>query len=249
MVRGERAEGSPDESSPWFERDVTRRVFLGGVAAAAAVPVACRTPESEENAMATSTMPGPLVEFPLPTTSGVVLETALERRRSVREFAADTLTEAVIGQLLWAAQGITGEPVGRTAPSAGALYPIELFALTPGRSLHYVADGHRGEVLTESDLRPALMAASGGQEAVGNAPLVVVIVGVPERTAVKYGDRAPRYVDLEAGHAAQNLLLQAVALDLGGVPIGSFDDDEVGVVLALPDGHEPRYVLPVGHPR
>jgi SagB-type dehydrogenase family enzyme len=93
------------------------------------------------------------------------------------------------------------------------------------------------------------MAAALDQESVGQAPLIVAVVAVPVRTAAKYGDRTERYVDLEAGHAAQNVLLQAVALDLVAVPIGAFDDDAVAEALTLPHGHEPRYLLPVGRPR
>ena len=92
------------------------------------------------------------------------------------------------------------------------------------------------------------MAAALDQGPVGEAPLVIAVVAVPTRTA-RYANRARRYVDLEAGHAAQNALLQAVAMDLVAVPIGAFDDDAVAQVLALPDGHEPRYMLPIGHPR
>lgn len=237
--------------APAGRRCVTRRTFLAGVTATAiALPLSsCQGSRTEENAVTTTTPAGSVVPFPPPVTSSVALETAFERRRSVREFAPTALSEAQIGQLLWAAQGVTAAWGGRTSPSAGALYPLELHAATPGGTLHYLPDRHRAEVVTEADLRPDLMAASGGQEAVGAAPLVVAVVGVPARTETKYGDRAARYVDLEAGHAAQNLLLQAVALDLGAVPIGAFADDEVARVLALPDGHRPLYLVPVGHPR
>lgn len=242
--------GSMGRTDRWLARPMTRRVFVGGLAAAVAVPaVACRGPEATKNDLTTSTMPISLIDFPAPTTSTVALERTFERRRSVREFASRSLDEAEIGQLLWAAQGLTSDRDGRTAPSAGALYPLELHALTPERVVHYVPRGHRGEVIADRDRRPRLMAAAYDQEAVGNAPLVIVIVGVPARTATKYGDRADRYVNLEAGHAAQNLLLQAVALGLGAVPIGGFDDQEVAEVLALPDGHNPRYLVPIGQPR
>lgn len=199
--------------------------------------------------MTTSMSPRSPVHFPPPTESSVPVEAALERRRSVREFASERLTHAEVGQLFWAAQGITADWGGRTAPSAGALYPLELHAATPSRVLRYLPDGHRAEVTTERDLRPDLMAAALDQDAVGHAPLVVAVVAVPARTAATYGDRARRYVDLEAGHAAQNLLLQAVALDLVAVPIGAFDDEAVARLLALPNDQEPRYLLPVGHPR
>jgi SagB-type dehydrogenase family enzyme len=100
----------------------------------------------------------------------------------------------------------------------------------------------------EADVRAELMAAAGGQEAIAQAPLVVAVVAVPARTAARYGERTERYVDLEAGHTAQNMLLQAVALGLVAVPVGAFDDDAVTDTLALPPGHEPRYLLAVGHP-
>ncbi|HET6954800.1 MAG TPA: SagB/ThcOx family dehydrogenase [Acidimicrobiales bacterium] len=198
--------------------------------------------------MTASPSPPAHVDYPGPTESAIPLEVALSHRRSVREFAARPLTDAEIGQLLWAAQGVTADWGGRTAPSAGALYPLEVHGVTSRRALHYVPEDHRAEVTTERDLRPALMAAALDQESIGQAPFVIAVVAVPSRTA-RYGDRARRYVDLEAGHAAQNVLLQAVAMNLVAVPIGAFDDDAVARVLALPDGHEPRYLLPVGHPR
>jgi SagB-type dehydrogenase family enzyme len=103
-------------------------------------------------------------------------------------------------------------------------------------------------VHAEGDAQPGLYAAALRQEAVREAPVVIVIAAVYARTAQKYGEaRGPRYVHLEAGHAAQNVLLQAVALDLGAVPIGAFGDDAVQRVLALPADHAPLYLIPVGH--
>ena len=191
----------------------------------------------------------PSSELPPPAESGVSIEVAFRRRRSVREFAEEPLTPTEIGQLLWAAQGVTADWGGRTAPSAGALYPLELYDITPSGTDRYVPDGHRTEPIDDRDLRASLMAAARGQEAIGRAPLIVAIIVVPERTATTYGERAGRYVDLEAGHAAQNLLLQAAAIDLEAVPIGAFDDDAVAETLQLPPGWEPRYLLPVGRPR
>ena len=188
----------------------------------------------------------PMIDLPEPSDSSVSLETALRLRRSVREFDAEPLSRAEIGQLLWAAQGVTADWGGRTAPSAGALYPLELHAVTPTGALHYLPDGHRVEITSERDLRLDLRAAALDQDAVERAPFVAVVVVVPERTAATYGERAGRYVDLEAGHAAQGLLLQTAAMDLVAVPIGAFDDDAVATVLALPRGHEPRYLVPVG---
>lgn len=186
--------------------------------------------------------------LPAPRTTGSTsLEEALARRRSVRAFSSEPLSQADIGQLLWAAQGITAERGRRTAPSAGALYPLELYAVTPDGLWHYLPEAHALVLLSDADLRVELKGAALDQEAVGAAPLVVVVAGVVERTEAKYGpSRAPRYVFLEAGHAAQNVLLQAVALDLGAVPIGAFVDREVARVLGLPADHAPLYLLPVG---
>jgi SagB-type dehydrogenase family enzyme len=178
------------------------------------------------------------------------LEQAFLRRRSIREFTAQPLTAAELSQLCWAAQGITDSSGLRTAPSAGALYPLELYVATRAGLDHYEPNGHRLLRLSEADLRPALSRAAFGQAAVADAPAVFVIAAVAARTAAKYGAaRAERYVQLEAGHAAQTLLLEAVAQGLGGVPVGAFDDAAVGGALQLPRGVAPLYLMPVGHPR
>lgn len=189
--------------------------------------------------------------LPAPGTNGPVsLEQALLRRRSVREYGTEALTDAELSQLLWAAQGITDPSGLRTAPSAGALYPLELYVATRAGLQHYEPRGHRLVTSSEEDLRPALARAAHGQAAVADAPAVFVITAVPARTAGKYGEeRGARYVQLEAGHAAENLLLQAVALGLGGVPVGAFDDAQVLRTLGSPRGVVPLYLIPVGHPR
>jgi len=189
------------------------------------------------------------LSLPSPTAVGPMsLEEALAGRRSVRELASRPLSWAQIGQLLWAAQGVTDAEGRRTAPSAGATYPLDLYAVTPEATWRYLPEEHALTRVQERDLRPVLRAAALDQEAVGTAPLVVVIVAVPARTAVRYGEeRAIRYVQLEAGHAAQNLLLEAVALGLAAVPVGAFDDAQLGSALALPPDHMPLYLLPVGY--
>ena len=177
------------------------------------------------------------------------LEEAIARRRSVRDFSDTPLTDAEHGQLLWATQGITHRSMGlRAAPSAGALYPLEVYLVTRGGVFHYEPRGHQLRQSAANDVRKALFDAAMRQEAVRDAPAVVVLAGVYERTAKKYGARAERYVHMEAGHAAQNLLLQAVSLGLAAVPIGAFDDDGVRTALGLPPAHRPLYLLPVGHP-
>lgn len=180
---------------------------------------------------------------------GPTLEELLAERRSHRAFTNAPLTPAEVGQLAWAAQGVTDEAGYRTAPSAGALYPLELYVGTPAGVYRYDPHDHRLVLHVEGDPRPALQRASLGQEAIGLAPAVFIIAAVYERTEVKYGARTTRYVHMEAGHAAQNILLQAVALDLGAVPIGAFDDDRLAAALSLPNDEKPLYLIPVGHPQ
>jgi SagB-type dehydrogenase family enzyme len=190
------------------------------------------------------------INLPAPTLKGEMsLEETLALRHSVRSFTAESLTLAEIGQLLWAAQGITRDWGGRTAPSAGALYPLEVYVATADGLYHYVPQGHKVRVESTADLRQALWSAGLKQEAIRQSPAVFVIAAVYARTEGKYSARAERYVKLEAGHAAQNLLLQAVALRLGGVPIGAFHDDQVQAALSLPADHAPLYLIPVGHPQ
>lgn len=177
------------------------------------------------------------------------LEEVLQRRRSVREFAPKRLADETLGQLFWAAQGVTDRRGHRTAPSAGALYPLELYAVTERGVFHYQPKSHCAETVLPGDLRPALQRAALSQGAVGAAAAVFVVGAVYERTSVRYRARTERYVALEAGHAAQNLLLQATALELGTVPIGAFDDARVADVLDLPKSVRPLYLIAVGPPR
>lgn len=192
-----------------------------------------------------------VLPLPSPVLAGQTsLEEALARRRSVREFRDTPLTAPELGQLLWSAQGVTHDQGLRTAPSAGALYPLELYVATAEGVFRYDPQGHRLLVLGQADARTALYRAALSQDAVRQAPAVFVVTAVYERTAKKYGaERSPRYVHLEAGHAAQNLLLQAVVLGLAAVPIGAFDDQGIQEALGIPADHEPLYVIPVGHPR
>ena len=134
-----------------------------------------------------------------------------------------------------------------TAPSAGALYPLETYVALEQGVYHYDPRRHELKRVIEGDMRGKLQNAAWGQRAVGSAPAVFVFAAVHERTSVKYGKRATRYVDMEAGHACQNLLLQAVALGLGGVPVGAFRDDAVANVLKLDSNAAPLYLVPVGY--
>ncbi|MFL7810001.1 MAG: SagB/ThcOx family dehydrogenase [Anaerolineae bacterium] len=187
--------------------------------------------------------------LPPPRTTGEVsLEETLARRRSVRSYTNQALTWEEIGQLLWAAQGVTRDWGARTAPSAGALYPLETYVVTRDGLYHYLPDGHQVVHSPALGLHQALWEAGLQQDCIREAPAVFLITAVYARTAAKYGARAERYVHMEAGHAAENLLLQAVALDLGGVVVGAFDDDRVQGALGLPKDHAPLYLIPVGHP-
>ena len=192
-----------------------------------------------------------IVRLPPPEQKGKMsLEEALARRRSVREFTREALTERELSQLLWAAQGMTHAEGLRTAPSAGALYPLELYVASADGFYRYEARPHQLIRLSDRDLRAAMRRAALDQEVISQAPAVFVIAAVYERKSRKYGAaRTPRYVHMEVGHAAQNLLLEAVALGLGGVPIGAFEDEALQKGLALPADHRPLYLIPVGHPR
>ena len=188
------------------------------------------------------------ITLPPPVHKGLVsLEETLCRRRSVREFADKPVTEKQIGQLLWAAQGITDAQGLRTAPSAGALYALEIYVATANGFYRYIPESHRMERQSVEDLRQALYRAASEQESVLGAAAVIVIAAIYGRLAEKYGkERSTRYAHLEAGHAAQNLLLQATALGLASVPIGAFRDDQVQATLSLPLEHAPLYLIPVG---
>jgi SagB-type dehydrogenase family enzyme len=190
------------------------------------------------------------VLLPAPKRTGVrAIEEVLVRRRSIREFGPGVLSQAQIGQLLWAAQGLADQRGHRTAPSAGGLYPLEIYVATRDGVAHYVPRGHRLEPVSSKDVRGELCRASRSQGAIQQAPAVFVITAEPARTRKKYGARTARYVHMEAGHAAQNLLLQATALGLGGVPMGAFRDRDLQRALGCPMSHEPLYVIPIGRPR
>ncbi|MEW6033865.1 MAG: SagB/ThcOx family dehydrogenase [Chloroflexota bacterium] len=180
------------------------------------------------------------------------LEAALFERRSVREYAKLPLKLGEVSQLLWAAQGITAEWGGRTAPSAGALYPLEVYlvvgdveALAPG-VYRYRPEGHELVRVKDGDLRGKLAEAALGQAWVGGGAVDIVIAAAYERTTKKYGERGVRYVHIEVGHAAQNICLQATALGLGAVTVGAFSDERVKGVLAMPENEAPLYIIPVG---
>jgi SagB-type dehydrogenase family enzyme len=194
------------------------------------------------------------VKLPWPIIPPTSVRDALARRRSVRSYAPGALTHAELSLLLWAAQGVTSAEGLRTAPSAGALYPLELYvhaARVHGVAQgihHYQAAAHALQLVAADAPTGALVDAAGGHRAVADASAVVAITAVLARTAAKYGPRADRYVVFECGAAAQNLVLAAVAVGLGSVVIGAFDDRTLAHALALPPGTAPLVLVPIGRP-
>ena len=189
-----------------------------------------------------------VINLPKPNKdSATSLEQAITKRRSRRKFILKALTHEQIGQLCWAAQGQEAHSRYRTAPSAGATYPLELLVIICEGLFRYLPAKHSLERLTDQDLRAELVSTARGQKFIENAPLTLVFTAQFSRTTGHYGQRGVRYVYMEAGHAAQNVHLQAEALGLGSVAVGAFDDISVSKVLSLPDYLEPLYMVIVGH--
>jgi SagB-type dehydrogenase family enzyme len=194
------------------------------------------------------------IALPAPAVTGKhSLEALLQQRRSVREYPDVALSQAQVGQLLWAAQGITHAGGYRTAPSAGALYPLELYVVVghvhglANGIYHYQPKGHYLVKTADGDVREALSEAALSQSSVEQAAAVIVFSAVTSRTEKKYGKRAVRYVHIEVGHAAENLFLQAESLGLATVIVGAFDDHAVARVLHTPAEQEPLLLMPIGH--
>jgi SagB-type dehydrogenase family enzyme len=193
---------------------------------------------------------GGVIILPAPEKRGSLsLEEALYKRESVRSFSPEPLTVKEISQILWAAQGTTRHWGGRTSPSAGALYPLEIYMALREGLYKYVPNQHQMLQVANRNFMASLSDAALGQGCVREAPAVVIITAVYERIERKYGSRGERYVKIEVGHAAQNILLQAVSLGLSAVPVGAFHDEKVRRILSLPDDHKPLYLIPVGHGR
>jgi SagB-type dehydrogenase family enzyme len=202
-------------------------------------------------------MPAPsaqeVIHLPEPTYDGSVsVEHALRNRRSVRHFKNKPLTLSEISQLLWAAQGFTTDRGFRTAPSAGALFPLEVYVAAgnvtdlPAGIYKYNYRDHTLAQSVRSDKRNELSQAALNQRSIARAPAVLLVCAVYERVTRTYGERGHRYVFMEIGHAAQNVCLQAVALGLGTVVIGAFRDNEVKLIANLAADEEPTYFIPVG---
>ena len=192
---------------------------------------------------------------PARTTGSVAVEVALQQRRSVRRFAPQALGLGELAQLLWAGQGLTDATGHRSAPSAGALYPLELQAVVgqvgglAAGVYRYLPGEHALLRIVSEDLRPRVAAATHGQAWLAEAPLVLAITGEPARSASRYAERAERYLQIEAGAVAQNVYLQCAARGWATVLVGAFDDLALAAALGLPTGRVVLALMPVGRPR
>jgi SagB-type dehydrogenase family enzyme len=240
--RGQSVQRNPHElrrTTRWTRREIIRLLGIGVAMPRAAFAGAPSVAE---------------IKLPKPKSEGrLSVEKALAARRSVREYRSGQLALADVAQILWAAQGITHGSGLRTAPSAGALYPLEVYLVAGDvaglRSGVYRYDprAHRLLASAEGDKRAALSRAALAQDFIAEAAAVLVFCGVYERTNGKYGERGVRYVHMEAGHAAQNVYLQAVSLGLATVVVGAFEDARVRRVVGASGGEAPLYVMPIGN--
>lgn len=249
-------------SKQWPARRLSRRRLVTGAASlgmglAVLSLVGCEEKKEVAIVSPTPSPPG-AISLPDPHLKGELpLEEAVLKRRSRREFEHSPLTLEQVSQTLWAAQGITEEGGLRAAPSAGALYPLDIYLVTGREAVeglaegvyHYLPQGHSLELVLEGDVRQSLARYSVEQMFIAEAPVSLVITGEYERTTQKYGDRGVRYVHMEAGHLAENVYLQVAALGLGTVTVGAFEDTRISRLLDLPSGYEPLYVMPIGHPK
>lgn len=200
---------------------------------------------------------GGFIQLPKPSFDGVVsVERAIKERRTVRAFRHDSLGMAQLSQLLWAAQGITDERRGfRAAPSGGALYPLDVYAVVGEGGVEGLGAGiyryyparHSLELTGQEDRRKDVASAALSQMWIATAPVVFVITAEYERITRKYGERGVRYAHIEVGHVGQNIFLQAGAVGLGAGIVGAFHDASVAEAIGAPKKHEPLIIIPVGY--
>lgn len=191
------------------------------------------------------------IKLPEPEYIGKVsLEECLSKRRSVRKFQDFELTEKQISQLLWSAYGVTDKKnFFKTTPSAGATYPLEIYYVSGKGVFHYLPEEHSVVQILQGDFRGKLAEACLNQDFIKEAGISIVICAVYDRTVLYYGERGYRYVYMEAGHCAQNICLQAIAVGLSSVCVGAFYDQQVKKILAIKGDEEPIYIVVVGKER
>ncbi len=197
---------------------------------------------------------GQFMQLPEPKRDGErSLEAAIQARRSRRVFEDKAITKEQLGQVLWCTQGMTDERGLRAVPSAGATFPLEVYAVVgkvegmePGL-YRYMWELHALEVVKKGELRKQLAQAALSQQFIASAPATIVIAADYQRTAARYGGRAQRYVYMEVGHAGQNIYLQCETLGLCTCAVGAFEDRQVKEVLGIAE--EPLYIMPFGYCR
>ncbi len=225
-------------------------VLLGVVIAYLVWPEPQQT--TSRTIISTVSLPDPIIK------GNMSVEQAMYNRRSVRHYTNESLTLQDVSQIMWAAQGITNQTTKfRTVPSGGHTYPLEVYivvgkggvtGLNEG-TYHYNPFNHSLEKISENDLRSDLSQAANGQAWVKEAPVDIVITGDYNKMVAKYKDEtlSARFVDIEAGHAGQNIYLEAESRNLATVALGSFKDDQVHKIIGLPDNENTIYIFPVGH--
>ena len=193
-----------------------------------------------------------IIKLPAPLyQSSLSVEEAIYLRQSTRDYKNEPLTLEEVSQLLWSAQG-ENKSGSRTAPSAGALYPIEIYLVVKNVKdlangvYHYLPNSHSLEIYLNDDIVEKLTVAALDQEMIAEAAINIIISGIFERTAVKYGERAEQYVYQESGHVSQNIYLQCESLGLGTVSVGGFDQKAVDQLLGFAEGQMTLYIMPVG---
>jgi SagB-type dehydrogenase family enzyme len=197
-----------------------------------------------------------MVKLPPPSHKGAMsVEEALKVRRTVRQFAARGLDQKQVSQLLWGADGLSDPKGLRTAASAGATYPLEIYVVVGERGVadlpagvyRYLVKEHALEPGVKGDLRQAVAQASLHQAWMTHAPVLVVIAAEYRRCTARYGERGIMYTHQESGHVGTNVFLQAEAMGLGAGIVGAFEDKGLGGALQLPKEHVPLLVMPVGY--
>jgi len=224
---------------------------------------ACGQGSNPSNIEKTNFDSSDVIYLPTPQLDGSVsVEKALYNRRSQRDFQNMEISLEQLSQILWAAYGITLSRTDfeflrgglRTAPSAGGLYPLEIYVAVgkvegfESGLYKYIAQGHKIVQISNEDIRAKLCSASYGQKMIEEAPASIIFTAIFGRTTNKYKERGrERYVCMDLGHSAQNVYLQAEALGLGTCAIGAFSDEHIAKIMQLPKEEEPLYIMPIGH--
>ena len=199
------------------------------------------------------------IALPSPSYKGTVsVEEALKARRTHRSFHSRPLTLRQFSQILWGAYGVTSQRYGsflKTAPSAGALYPLDIYGvvgqggvetLAPG-IYHFRPENHAVELVKQGDLRAEVARHALQQMWMAKAPLMLIITGEYNRSSMKYGPRGVTYTHIEAGHVGQNIFLQAEAIGLKAGIVGAFNNQQIIRAMGLSTSHDPLLIMPVGY--